>query len=227
MTQSGHAPLVTTGCVLYDFNRGAWRKPRGAPMKMKSILAAAAIASALGFCANAVTPVRAATVFDLTGTFQDGATISGTLTIDTATGHVDAISVSFLGVTYTSILLQESFTGNTAAGQTPNPVAYHVAFGTFAFPLIDPYIRGTSAPDSLVGYTGGPLCSVTTPCGPDQEGFFWLGTYRPTPFQNIGFQTGQLTAETPLPAALPLFATGFGVLGLLGWRRKRKAQAAA
>jgi hypothetical protein len=27
---------------------------------------------------------------------------------------------------------------------------------------------------------------------------------------------------TPLPAALPLFATGFGALSLLGWRRKRK-----
>ena len=26
---------------------------------------------------------------------------------------------------------------------------------------------------------------------------------------------------TPLPAALPLFATGLGVLGLLGWRKKR------
>jgi uncharacterized protein (TIGR03118 family) len=31
----------------------------------------------------------------------------------------------------------------------------------------------------------------------------------------------------PLPAALPLFATGIGALGLLGWRRKRKAQAVA
>jgi hypothetical protein len=29
-------------------------------------------------------------------------------------------------------------------------------------------------------------------------------------------------AETPLPAALPLFATGLGALGLFGWRRKRK-----
>lgn len=28
--------------------------------------------------------------------------------------------------------------------------------------------------------------------------------------------------ETPLPAALPLFVTGLGALGLLGWRRKRK-----
>jgi len=25
----------------------------------------------------------------------------------------------------------------------------------------------------------------------------------------------------PLPAALPLFATGIGALGVLGWRRKR------
>ncbi len=33
-------------------------------------------------------------------------------------------------------------------------------------------------------------------------------------------------AATPLPAAFPLFATGLGALGLLGWRRKRKAQAA-
>jgi hypothetical protein len=33
--------------------------------------------------------------------------------------------------------------------------------------------------------------------------------------------------DTPLPAALPLFTSGLGGLGLLGWRRKRKALAAA
>ena len=33
-------------------------------------------------------------------------------------------------------------------------------------------------------------------------------------------------SETPLPAALPLFATGLGALGLLAWRRKRKAAVA-
>jgi len=31
----------------------------------------------------------------------------------------------------------------------------------------------------------------------------------------------------PLPAALPLFATGLGALGLFGWRRKKKAAALA
>ncbi len=38
--------------------------------------------------------------------------------------------------------------------------------------------------------------------------------------------TVDLTA-TPLPAAFPLFASGLGALGLLGWRRKRKATALA
>lgn len=45
----------------------------------------------------------------------------------------------------------------------------------------------------------------------------------------IALQTVPLTAagekfsvsEGPLPAALPLFATGLGALGLLGWLRRR------
>ncbi len=36
----------------------------------------------------------------------------------------------------------------------------------------------------------------------------------------------EVVATTPLPAALPLFATGLGAMGLLGWRRKRKSAAA-
>ena len=34
---------------------------------------------------------------------------------------------------------------------------------------------------------------------------------------------GDESFPTPLPAALPLFAGGLGVMGLLGWRRKRKS----
>jgi hypothetical protein len=47
---------------------------------------------------------------------------------------------------------------------------------------------------------------------------------------NDSFDTVQFTEiaglPTPLPATLPLFASGLGALGLLGWRRKRKASAA-
>jgi uncharacterized protein (TIGR03118 family) len=35
---------------------------------------------------------------------------------------------------------------------------------------------------------------------------------------------GALDPTTPLPAALPLFASGLGALGLLGWRSRRKAR---
>ena len=38
--------------------------------------------------------------------------------------------------------------------------------------------------------------------------------------------TASAVSQVPLPAALPLFATGLGALGLFGWRRKRKAIAA-
>ena len=41
-----------------------------------------------------------------------------------------------------------------------------------------------------------------------------------------GTETSTNPLGTPLPAALPLFASGLGALGLLGWRRKRKALAA-
>ncbi len=37
-------------------------------------------------------------------------------------------------------------------------------------------------------------------------------------YTNYAFEV----TSTPLPAALPLFATGLGAMGLLGWRRKRK-----
>jgi hypothetical protein len=33
-----------------------------------------------------------------------------------------------------------------------------------------------------------------------------------------------VSLPTPIPGALPLFATGFGALGMLGWRRKKKNQ---
>ncbi len=45
-------------------------------------------------------------------------------------------------------------------------------------------------------------------------------------FTDLSIETGT-QSTTPLPATLPLFASGLGALGLLGWRRKRKAQATA
>jgi hypothetical protein len=41
---------------------------------------------------------------------------------------------------------------------------------------------------------------------------------------DLGTVGCQLVPPIPLPATLPLFASGLGALGLLGWRRKRKSR---
>jgi hypothetical protein len=46
-------------------------------------------------------------------------------------------------------------------------------------------------------------------------------------FSDINLQGVSTGSETPLPAAWPMFASGLGALGLLGWRRKKKAATAA
>jgi hypothetical protein len=60
---------------------------------------------------------------------------------------------------------------------------------------------------------------------------FRLPVEPPFPNQKMEqFRSPMLSIDfspTPLPAALPLFATGLGAMGLLGWRRKRKAAAIA
>ena len=55
-------------------------------------------------------------------------------------------------------------------------------------------------------------------------GFQWTTTNGGT--LNTGFTAISTVPEVPLPAALPLFATGLGALGLFGWRRRKQTRAA-
>lgn len=57
----------------------------------------------------------------------------------------------------------------------------------------------------------------------DTRGAFNAGIY----LDEVSVELVSPGGATPLPAALPLFATGLGALGLLGWRRKRKAAVVA
>jgi hypothetical protein len=59
--------------------------------------------------------------------------------------------------------------------------------------------------------------------GQSNYGEVWAGSNNGPTFP----WSDQLVVQdiTPIPAALPLFATGLGALGLLGWRRKRKTLA--
>ena len=70
---------------------------------------------------------------------------------------------------------------------------------------------------SNLGFDPNELFFTSAPINPDfgtVDGLF--GEISPSP-----------ASATPLPAALPLFATGLGALGFLGWRKKKKATAPA
>jgi hypothetical protein len=82
----------------------------------------------------------------------------------------------------------------------------------------------------LGSFTSGYVATVTligsirfpNPCLPGQS----PGVTCPqngTVFVTYNLSGTAPVVVTPLPAALPLFATGLGALGLLGWRRKRRS----
>ena len=85
--------------------------------------------------------------------------------------------------------------------------------------------------DLATNYTSGT--SISDSATFDSETFATLGVTPGTYEWTWGDASDQSytliigTAATPLPAALPLFASGLGAMGLLGWRRKRKAAAIA
>ena len=87
--------------------------------------------------------------------------------------------------------------------------------------IVGGYCAGTNSPTCVGTHTSGDsVFSSNT----HQES--WVGSAA------AGVWSGPLADNfslipQPLPAALPLFATGLGgVMGLLGWRRKRKNAAA-
>jgi hypothetical protein len=86
-------------------------------------------------------------------------------------------------------------------------------------------------PDNEINPSGSPSfvdgqgISFATSTGPIDIAFI-SGAYEEV--SHLGIGDGAFTlAATPLPAALPLFASGLGALGFLGWRRKRTARSLA
>jgi hypothetical protein len=79
--------------------------------------------------------------------------------------------------------------------------------------LVGSFVSDLEPGGSLVAPVGATLVSEGTPF-----------TFNNT---NITASAISDVEAVPLPGALPLFATGLGALGLLGWRRKRKAAALA
>jgi hypothetical protein len=76
--------------------------------------------------------------------------------------------------------------------------------------------QGPAAGENDFGSTGQCVASLDPTCG-----VFYADTAHT--YDNPGiWSAATIESATPLPAALPLFATGLGAFGLLSWRRKRK-----
>jgi hypothetical protein len=166
----------------------------------------------LASCAVALTVCSAnATTFDVMG----AGLLSGTVDINVAApGTVPSASLQItgLGIDGQIFSILHASHGLQGGWEILAVDSSNLNLGVildFSTPLYPPPGLG-----QLIDFAGGDITQWTlfNVSGALAGGFY-------------GFLTPEASA-TPLPAALPLFATGLGALGLLGWRRKRRAAAA-
>jgi hypothetical protein len=183
---------------------------------MKSLALFAAIC-AVAVSAGATKMANAATL-DFDFSFTD---INGNGTV---TGQVDGLSDNSSGPA--SAVILDSFPAALGLGpfcSTPcnaaappwiviPPNDFTVSNGQLTSASFDSFINNPNGPNPVIFFTG--LHGELGGPGPFVMGVAGALTFSP------------VLSSAPLPAALPLFATGLGALGLLGWLRKRKSRAA-
>jgi hypothetical protein len=168
---------------------------------MRKLILAAAFAFLSG---PMVASAQASTVtYNLALTPQSGSTLSGTGTLTFTDGPVSPSGLF-------NVVLADITT-------------LSISIGGFTFNLV--------GHTSALQFTDGILSDITASTAIGAASLA-VNSTTAVYFDNLATggvgSTDTITAQlaTPLPAALPLFATGLGAMGLLGWRRKRKALAA-
>jgi hypothetical protein len=128
------------------------------------------------------------------------------------------------GVSFIRIALPSGLTGATATMNSVTGNEHFEIFGstsaTSGYSLV--VANGNDELPHLLQTPGCATCTFFA--------FFAVGVQSATDFDAANVLVNSITAEAsvvPLPGALPLFATGMGLLGLLGWRKKRKNALAA
>jgi hypothetical protein len=147
--------------------------------------------------------------FTVSGTFEDGATLSGTVTIDVMTGVATAVDLVVGPPDSLTFTFIQSQLADQASG------TYTLFTGTAASGL--PNLNIVLPTTTLVNYSGGFIASTTQPFGGFFSDIFYSDTLQ------VNLTQGTLTAPTPEPASLTLLAIGAAGLAGFGWRKRRRA----
>jgi hypothetical protein len=183
---------------------------------MRAFLVACAAAVGLIQCdsaANADTYLTWTLSTDIP--LSDGGTLNGYFTIDATSGFINGSPFNLVTAGGSTNFNQDY----TAAINASDPNSVTVDF----FAPNPPYSSSLTLvfEDSLlVANSDNPIEGGIDGPSYECEGYSCS-------IEDVRYVDGGYASTTPLPAALPLFATGLGAAGLFGWRRKRKAAATA
>jgi hypothetical protein len=136
---------------------------------------------------------------------------SGTVTVDTTTGVIDAIDLSFAPAAASTFT---PFTQSGATGPAPDNFVYineswSSGDGYYDVSIVLPV-------DTLAGYAGGLICSTENPCPNGETSGFSFGDS-----EEYAYTSGSLELS-PEPSSLILMFTG--ALGMCVVLRRKKAR---
>src|SRR5262245_38258136 len=176
-------------------------------MKIRNVMAAIAAA----FFVATGNAAAATITWSVSLLMNDGGTGSGSFTIDSSTQVVSNVDITTTpgGWPYTTHYVCSSCTYF---------IDYFIFTPThisFSIPAVDGRLEFFLSSGSLL--SAAALIDVYVLEGHDNP------TEGGTDLRDAHGTISAPVPQVPLPGALPLFATGLGALGLIGWRRKRQA----
>ena len=188
----------------------------------------AGVAAVASPAANAVTftTTGAATVFSLgaAGSYQN-TSLYDQLTLDPVVGGTFGVGQITLNLVEFNVGINADVANPVNPGTIYESMTVSDGGGTnshfpISFNLAISYSDILTIHGTTLSFNGWQVVIPQLVMGPN------FGGLETAPLFAEVSQVSAATAPTPLPAALPLFATGLGVIGLLAKRRKRKASAA-